>query len=31
MDNTIFSAVDAYIANLLNPADEVLAKTEASH
>jgi predicted O-methyltransferase YrrM len=30
MDNTIFSAVDTYIANLLNPADDALTKTEAS-
>jgi caffeoyl-CoA O-methyltransferase len=30
MDNTIFAAVDTYITNLLNPADDALAKTEAS-
>jgi len=30
MNNDIFSSVDDYIAGLLNPADEALAKTEAS-
>ena len=30
MNNDIFSSVDNYIAQLLNPADDALAKTEAS-
>jgi caffeoyl-CoA O-methyltransferase len=30
MNNDIFSSVDSYIANLLNPADDALTKTEAS-
>ncbi len=30
MNNDIFSSVDNYIAGLLNPADEALAKTERS-